>query len=70
MDLQLKGRTLVTGASRIGRAIAKQLAREGVRLAVTARRKPELESLAGEIEREGAVRPELVIHDAMAEGLR
>ena len=40
MDLQLTGKTaLVTGASRgIGRAIALGLAREGVKLAVAARR--------------------------------
>ena len=69
MDLQLNGKTaLVTGASSgIGRAIAKQLAREGVRLAVTGRRKAELESLAAEVEREGGTRPGLVIHDALAE---
>jgi 3-oxoacyl-[acyl-carrier protein] reductase len=68
MDLQLKGRgALVTGASAgIGRAIARQLAREGVRLAVTGRRRAELESLAGEIAAEGGTPPEIVVHDAMA----
>ena len=41
MDLQLNERTaLVTGASQgIGRAIAKGLASEGVRMAVVARRR-------------------------------
>ena len=51
MDLGLKGKTaLVTGASiGIGRGIALALAREGVRLAVVARRGNLLEELAGEI---------------------
>ena len=52
MDLQLAGRTaLVTGASMgIGRAIAVALGREGVRLAVMARRRPLLEKLQDEID--------------------
>ena len=51
MDLQLAGRTaLVTGASMgIGRAIAILLAKEGVRLAVMARRRNLLEKLQDEI---------------------
>jgi 3-oxoacyl-[acyl-carrier protein] reductase len=50
MDLGLAGKTaLVTGASAgIGRGIARALAAEGVRLAVTARRRERLESLAQE----------------------
>src|SRR3954465_15996492 len=51
MELQLRGRTaLVTGASMgIGRAIATTLAKEGVRLAVVARRRNLLEELEKEI---------------------
>jgi 3-oxoacyl-[acyl-carrier protein] reductase len=69
MDLQLNDKTaLVTGASAgIGRGIALALAREGVRLAVAARRGDLLETLAGEIEAAGGVRPVLVIEDLMAE---
>jgi 3-oxoacyl-[acyl-carrier protein] reductase len=50
MELQLSGkRALVTGASTgIGRGIARALAAEGVRLAVTARRRELLESLEKE----------------------
>jgi 3-oxoacyl-[acyl-carrier protein] reductase len=53
MDLELKGRTaLVTGASMgIGRGIALALAREGVSLAVAARRRNLLEELQEEIGR-------------------
>jgi len=51
MNLQLSGRTaLVTGASMgIGRSIALALGREGVRLAVMARRRALLESLEKEV---------------------
>jgi 3-oxoacyl-[acyl-carrier protein] reductase len=50
MDLELAGKTaLVTGASAgIGRGIVRALAAEGVRLAVTARRRDKLEALARE----------------------
>jgi len=70
MDLQLAGRTaLVTGASvGIGRGIALALAREGVRLAVMARRGDLLEMLAGEIVTVGGERPLLIVEDLMQEG--
>ena len=70
MDLRLTGKTaLVTGASRgIGRAVALGLAREGVKLAVTARRVNLLEELAGEIASAGAARPAIVESDLYQEG--
>jgi 3-oxoacyl-[acyl-carrier protein] reductase len=70
MDLQLAGRTaLVTGASMgIGRGIALALGREGVRLAVCARRAGLLEELAAEIVVAGGPKPVLVVEDFMAEG--
>jgi NAD(P)-dependent dehydrogenase (short-subunit alcohol dehydrogenase family) len=51
MDLRLNGkRALVTGGSKgIGRAIARQLALEGVDLVIAARNRAELESAAREI---------------------
>ena len=59
MDLGLKGKTaLVTGASiGIGRAIARGLADEGVRLAIVARRGELLEELANEIVAAGGTAP-------------
>ena len=51
MDLQLRDKTaLVTGASMgIGRAIAKMLAIEGVRVAAVARRVELMEAMADEV---------------------
>ena len=70
MDLQLTGKTaVVTGASMgIGRAIAKGLAAEGVRVCIAARRKPLLEELAKEIVAAGGVRPDIVEIDMMEPG--
>ncbi|MEO5672350.1 MAG: SDR family oxidoreductase [Ramlibacter sp.] len=65
MDLGLDGKTaLVTGASvGIGRAIAKALAREGVALAVSARRTDLLETLAQEIVAAGGRQPVIIASD-------
>jgi 3-oxoacyl-[acyl-carrier protein] reductase len=67
MDLQLAGRTaLVTGASAgIGRAIARALAREGVRVAVSARRGDLLRTLGDEIAADGGTAPVCIEADAM-----
>jgi 3-oxoacyl-[acyl-carrier protein] reductase len=69
MDLELKGKTaLVTGASMgIGRAIAKGLAAEGVKLCITARRRELLDELAQEIVAAGYERPQIVLFDMMQE---
>jgi 3-oxoacyl-[acyl-carrier protein] reductase len=76
MDLQLSGRTaLVTGASMgIGRGVALALAREGVRLAVMARRRNLLEQLEAEVGQKIAIiecdflrpeAPETIAHAAL-----
>ena len=69
MDLNLKGRAaLVTGASSgIGRAIALELGREGVRLAITGRRRENLEAVAAEIAAMGTPKPTVIVHDALEE---
>ena len=69
MDLQLNNKTaLVTGASQgIGRAIAKGLAAEGVRLCIAARRRELLEELAAEITAAGGTKPAIVVIDIMEE---
>ena len=70
MDLQLSGRAaLVTGASAgIGRAIALELAREGVRLVITGRRKDALADVAAEIGTLAGTPATIVAHDALDEG--
>jgi 3-oxoacyl-[acyl-carrier protein] reductase len=70
MELGLQGkRALVTGASvGIGHGIALGLAREGVRLAVVARRGNLLQGLADEIIHQGGAAPVLIVEDLLAEG--
>jgi 3-oxoacyl-[acyl-carrier protein] reductase len=67
MDLQLKDKTcLVTGASAgIGTGIARVMAREGVRLAILARRRDPMEALADAIAAETGARPTVVVADLM-----
>jgi 3-oxoacyl-[acyl-carrier protein] reductase len=67
MDLKLKGKTaLVTGASAgIGRAIAKGLAAEGVRVCIAARRAALLEQLSEEISNEGCEKPVIATVDLL-----
>jgi 3-oxoacyl-[acyl-carrier protein] reductase len=69
MDLQIKGKTaLVTGASMgIGRGVALALGREGVRLALMARRANLLEEVSAEIVAAGGARPVLIVEDFMQE---
>jgi 3-oxoacyl-[acyl-carrier protein] reductase len=65
MDLGLSGRPcLVTGASvGIGAGVARVMAAEGTRLAITARREEHLETLAEEIAARGAARPLVIVAD-------
>ena len=69
MDLDLKSRTaVVTGASiGIGRAIAKALAIEGVRVVAVARRNDLLEKLAQEVLAEGGAAMIPVVQDITQE---
>jgi 3-oxoacyl-[acyl-carrier protein] reductase len=70
MNLDLEGKTgLVTGASiGIGRGIALGLAKEGVKLAIVARRANLLEEVADEIVAAGGAKPVLIVEDFLEEG--
>jgi 3-oxoacyl-[acyl-carrier protein] reductase len=69
MDLQLEGKTaLVTGASMgIGRAIAKALAAEGVKVVAVARRLELMQAMADEVEAARHPRPIVLQQDIMDE---
>lgn len=70
MELNLKGKTaLVTGSSAgIGRAIARGLAAEGVRVCLAARRRDQLEAAAAEIAATGAPKPHVAVVDVVVPG--
>ena len=70
MDLGIKGKTaLVTGASSgIGRGIAIALGREGVQVAITARRRDLLQETAKEISNVGGMSPIIIECDLLQEG--
>jgi short-subunit dehydrogenase len=62
-------RALVTGASAgLGEEFARQLARRGMHLVVSARRRERLEALADALRREHAVRVEVVAADLARDG--
>lgn len=69
MNFDFNGQTaLVTGASQgIGRAIARMLAAQGVRVAMAARRIDLLEALRGDIVRGGGVEPAIIEADLYPE---
>ena len=69
MDLGIKGKTaLVTGASSgIGRGIAIALGREGVQVAITARRRDFLQETAKEISNVGGMSPIIIECDLLHE---
>ena len=69
MDLGIKGKTaLVTGASSgIGRGIAIALGREGVQVAITARRRDLLQETAKEISNVGGMSPIVIECDLLRE---
>jgi 3-oxoacyl-[acyl-carrier protein] reductase len=69
MDLKLQGKTaLVTGASMgIGRAIAKGLSAEGVKVCITARRRELLDQLRDEIIAARGPEPSVITADIMDE---
>lgn len=68
MDLYLKGKTaIVSGASQgFGRAIAKELAMEGVKVFATARNEDLLDSLKDEIIAAGGVEPVTFVQNFVA----
>lgn len=68
MDLYLKGKTaVITGASQgIGRAIARQLAIEGVRVFATARNEDLLNDLKAEVDAAGGLEPVTFVQDLVA----
>src|SRR5262249_16270993 len=70
MDLQAKGgRALGTGASSgSGRAMALELGREGVGLAITGRRRANLEEVAGQVAAAGTPKPVVIVHEALDDG--
>jgi uncharacterized protein len=62
-------RVLLTGASSgIGKELAKQLGSRGAHLAIVARRRPQLESLAAQIEAAGGARPAVFEADLSSRG--
>lgn len=69
MELGIAGRTaLVTGASMgIGKGIALALAKEGVRLAIVARRENLLQEVSTEIQKVKAPKPVVIVCDFMRE---
>ena len=69
MDLYLKGKTaVITGASQgLGRAIALELAREGVKIFATARNEKLLTNLKNDVLAEGGIEPFIFVQEFLDE---